>query len=97
MLAQEFIGEVKRLRARDDLNADFPAMRAVGYRQVWQHLDGEFDAEELRNRGIYATRQLAKRQTTWLRSELDARVLDPDLDGYIDIAHGAVADFLHGF
>ena len=97
MLAQGFIDEVKQLRARGDLNADLPAMRAVGYRQVWQHLDGEFDAAELRNRGIFATRQLAKRQTTWLRSELDARVLDPDLDGYIDIAHSAVADFLHGF
>ena len=43
-------------------------MRAVGYRQSWQHLDGEYDLKELRNRGIYATRQLAKRQLTWLRS-----------------------------
>jgi tRNA dimethylallyltransferase len=95
MLAQGFVAEVKQLRARSDLNADLPAMRAVGYRQAWQHLDGDFDAAELRNRGIYATRQLAKRQMTWLRSELDARVLDPDLDGYIDVAYGAVADFLH--
>jgi tRNA dimethylallyltransferase len=97
MLAQGFVAEVKQLHARGDLNADLPAMRAVGYRQAWQHLDGEFDAAELRNRGIYASRQLAKRQMTWLRSELDARVLDPDLDGYIDIAHDAVTDFLRPY
>ena len=94
MLAQGFVAEVNHLRARGDLNADLPAMRAVGYRQAWQHLDGEFDAAELRNRGIYATRQLAKRQMTWLRSELDARVIDPDMDGYCDVAHAAVSDFL---
>jgi tRNA dimethylallyltransferase len=97
MLAQDFVGEVERLRARGDLTPDHPAMRAVGYRQAWQHLDGEFDIAELRNRGIFATRQLAKRQITWLRSELDARVLDPDMDGYIDIAHDAISDFLHTF
>jgi tRNA dimethylallyltransferase len=97
MLAQGFVAEVKQLRARGDLNADLPAMRAVGYRQAWQHLDGEFDETELRNRGIFATRQLAKRQMTWLRSELDARVVDPDMDGYSDVAHAAVSDFLHTF
>ncbi|HEX3896618.1 MAG TPA: tRNA (adenosine(37)-N6)-dimethylallyltransferase MiaA [Rudaea sp.] len=97
MLAQGFVAEVEQLRGRVDLNPGLPAMRAVGYRQAWQHLDGEFDAAELRNRGIYATRQLAKRQMTWLRSELDARALDPDLDGYIDIAHRAVADFLRRY
>jgi tRNA dimethylallyltransferase len=97
MLAQGFVAEVEQLRERVDLNPGLPAMRAVGYRQAWQHLDGEFDAAELRNRGIYATRQLAKRQMTWLRSELDARALDPDLDGYIDIAHRAVADFLRRY
>ena len=57
--------------------ADLPAMRAVGYRQAWQHLDGEFDAAQFRERAIFATRQLAKRQMTWLRAELDARALDP--------------------
>jgi tRNA dimethylallyltransferase len=95
MLAQGFVAEVEQLRARGDLTADLPAMRAVGYRQAWQHLDGEFGAAELRDRGIFATRQLAKRQITWLRSELDARVVDPGLDGYIDIARRAVSDFLH--
>ena len=97
MLAQGFVAEVKQLRARGDLNADLPAMRAVGYRQAWQYLDGEFDEAELRNRGIFATRQLAKRQITWLRSELDARVIDPDMDGYSDVAYAAVSDFLHAF
>ena len=52
-------------------------MRAVGYRQAWEHLDGAFDAAEFRDRGIFATRQLAKRQLTWLRGELDARWFDP--------------------
>ena len=97
MLARGFVAEVEQLRARGDLTPELPAMRAVGYRQAWQHLDGEFDAAELRNRGIFATRQLAKRQITWLRSELDARVLDPDMDGYSDVAHAAILDFLHTF
>lgn len=78
MLAAGFLDEVRALKARGDLHADLPAIRAVGYRQAWQHLDGAFDAAELRDRGIFATRQLAKRQITWLRSELDARTLDPE-------------------
>jgi len=77
MLAADFLDEVRRLRARGDLSPDLPALRAVGYRQAWQHLDGAFDAAEFRERAIFATRQLAKRQITWLRSELDARWLDP--------------------
>ena len=67
MLEQGFIEEVKDLRARGDLHADLPAIRAVGYRQVWQHLDGEFDVQGCIDRGVAATRQLAKRQLTWLR------------------------------
>ncbi len=70
-------------------------MRAVGYRQAWQHLDGAFDAAELRNVGIFATRQLAKRQITWLRSELDALVFDPDMASYRASAERAVGDFLN--
>jgi tRNA dimethylallyltransferase len=94
MLAQGFVAEVQRLRARGDLHADLPAIRAVGYRQAWQQIDGEFDARELRDRGIFATRQLAKRQLTWLRAELDARWLDP-LDGrHASTAESAVEDFL---
>ena len=68
MLAAGFLDEVKTLRARGDLNPDLPSMRCVGYRQAWQALDGNFPIAELRDKGIIATRQLAKRQITWLRS-----------------------------
>ncbi|SFX31264.1 tRNA (adenosine(37)-N6)-dimethylallyltransferase MiaA [Marinospirillum alkaliphilum] len=68
MLEQGFIEEVKALRARGDLHLGLPSMRAVGYRQVWQYLDGEFDYSTLLEKGIAATRQLAKRQLTWMRS-----------------------------
>ncbi len=69
MLEQGFIAEVEALYRRDDLNTDMPAMRAVGYRQVWEYLAGKIDYNMMRNRAIVATRQLAKRQITWLRSE----------------------------
>jgi tRNA dimethylallyltransferase len=78
MLTDGFIEEVRNLRARGDLHADLPAIRAVGYRQAWEHLDGATSAAEFRERGVFATRQLAKRQRTWLRAQLDARVFDPD-------------------
>ena len=78
MLAAGFLDEVRALRARGDLHPDLPALRAVGYRQGWQHLEGKIDAEEFRARAIFATNQLAKRQLTWLRGEQDARALDPD-------------------
>lgn len=68
MLAAGFLDEVRALRARGDLHPDLPSMRCVGYRQAWEALDGVFPLSELRERGIYATRQLAKRQITWLRS-----------------------------
>ena len=68
MLAAGFVDEVKTLRTRGDLHADLPSIRCVGYRQVWQTLDGLLPASELRDRGIFATRQLAKRQITWLRN-----------------------------
>ncbi|WP_408626110.1 tRNA (adenosine(37)-N6)-dimethylallyltransferase MiaA [Alkalilimnicola ehrlichii MLHE-1] len=69
MLAQGFIDEVAALRQRPDLHRALPAMRSVGYRQVWDYLDGCYDRETLRERGIAATRQFAKRQITWLRRE----------------------------
>jgi tRNA dimethylallyltransferase len=93
MLAQDFLGEVARLRVRGDLHADLPALRAVGYRQAWQHLEGKFPAAELRDRGVFATRQLAKRQLTWLRAELDARAIDPLVAGHAGIAAAALTDF----
>jgi tRNA dimethylallyltransferase len=68
MLAQGLVQEVQGLRARGDLNAALPAMRCVGYRQVWEVLDGLSPAAQLRDKGIFATRQLAKRQITWLRA-----------------------------
>ncbi|HSY29889.1 MAG TPA: tRNA dimethylallyltransferase, partial [Burkholderiaceae bacterium] len=64
------------LRARGDLNLNMPSMRCVGYRQAWEHLDGEYNYAEFRERGIIATRQLAKRQLTWLRSMPERIVLD---------------------
>jgi tRNA dimethylallyltransferase len=67
MLAAGFLDEVRALRARGDLSPALPSMRAVGYRQAWEHLEGAFDAQELRARAIAATRQLARRQLTWLR------------------------------
>jgi tRNA dimethylallyltransferase len=67
MLAQGLLDEVKQLRRNDALDPSLPSMRCVGYRQAWQYLDGEFDLPELREKGIAATRQLAKRQLTWLR------------------------------
>ena len=82
MLDAGFLDEVRRLRALPALQThprplDLPALRAVGYRQAWEHLDGATNSREFRDRGIFATRQLAKRQLTWLRGELDARWFDP--------------------
>ncbi|MDR7023612.1 tRNA (adenosine(37)-N6)-dimethylallyltransferase MiaA [Pseudomonas peli] len=67
MLEQGLVAEVERLRQRSDLHVGLPSIRAVGYRQVWDHLDGKLDAVQMQERGIIATRQLAKRQFTWLR------------------------------
>ena len=78
MMDAGFLGEVRALRDRGDLTAAHPAMRAVGYRQLWAHLDGTYDLTEAVRRGIAATRQLAKRQLTWLRGEKQAQWLDPD-------------------
>ena len=68
MLEAGFIDEVTKLKQRGDLHLDLPSMRCVGYRQVWQYLDNEFNYDELIAKGVAATRQLAKRQLTWLRS-----------------------------
>ena len=68
MLASGFLDEVLALRARRDLHPELPSMRCVGYRQAWDALDGKFPMAELRDKGVFATRQLAKRQITWLHS-----------------------------
>jgi len=67
MLANGFLDEVEALYQRGDLHVDLPAVRAVGYRQLWSHLSQEYSLEIAREKGIAATRQLAKRQITWLR------------------------------
>ncbi len=97
MLAAGFLDEVRALRALPELVAhpqplDLPALRAVGYRQAWEYLDGASTAGEFRERAIAATRQLAKRQFTWLRGELDARWFDPALQR--DALDAAVDGFL---
>jgi len=94
MLAEGFLDEAKTLRARGDLNPDLPSMRAVGYRQAWEFLDGSVDAATFRDRAIFATRQLAKRQITWLRSELDALTYDPEAADVAAQAAGRVQGFL---
>ena len=71
MLEQGFLTEVEGLFARKDLHEQLPAIRAVGYRQAWQYLQGQMDYTEMVEKAIVATRQLAKRQLTWLRSETD--------------------------
>jgi tRNA dimethylallyltransferase len=76
MLAAGFIEEVRALRARGDLHAELPSMRCVGYRQAWETLDGLSGMDSLRDRGIAATRQLAKRQITWLRSMPQRQVVN---------------------
>jgi tRNA dimethylallyltransferase len=84
MLAAGLVDEVKALRARGDLNADLPAMRCVGYRQTWEVLDGLWPMSELRDKCVFATRQLAKRQLTWLRSMLQRRVVACDAPDALD-------------
>ncbi|TDV35192.1 tRNA dimethylallyltransferase [Paraburkholderia caballeronis] len=76
MLAAGFLDEVKALRARGDLNPGLPSMRCVGYRQAWEYLDGATDYDTMRDKGIFATRQLCKRQLTWLRSMPERIVVD---------------------
>jgi tRNA dimethylallyltransferase len=78
MLAADFLAEVKTLMARGDLHPDLPAMRCVGYRQAWEALSGQSPLAELRDKGVFATRQLAKRQITWLRAMPQRQVVACD-------------------
>ncbi|NIP71580.1 MAG: tRNA (adenosine(37)-N6)-dimethylallyltransferase MiaA [Gammaproteobacteria bacterium] len=77
MLDRGLVDEVERLRGRGDLSPELPSMRAVGYRQVWDYLEGNFGYEEMVEKAVVATRHLAKRQLTWLRSMGGVRWLDP--------------------
>ena len=86
MLAKGFLNEVAALRSRGDLRADLPSMRCVGYRQAWEALEGSLPMSELRDRGVFATRQLAKRQLTWLRGMATRSILQAD---GLDVLHQA--------
>jgi tRNA dimethylallyltransferase len=94
MLEQGFLDEVAGLRARGDLHLGCPSMRAVGYRQAWQHLVGVFDRDELIARAVAATRQLAKRQFTWLRRETRASWFEATRTDLAGALVGAVAERL---
>jgi len=80
MLKEGLVDEVRRLFVREDLNVSLPAVRAVGYRQIWSYLQGEMDYDVMREKGIIATRQLAKRQFTWLRKLDVGKSFDSDND-----------------
>ena len=96
MLGAGFVDEVAELRRRHALTATMPSMRAVGYRQAWRFLDGEVDREGLRTTGIAATRQLAKRQITWLRA-MPATRFDPFATGIVAAVRNAAERALdHG-
>ena len=96
MLAQGLVQEVEGLRARGDLHAALPSMRCVGYRQVWEVLEGTSPAAQLRDKGIFATRQLAKRQITWLRSMPQRDVIACDRSDALQIALGAARRLVEG-
>ena len=94
MLADGFLDEVRELRARGDLDRDLPSMRCVGYRQAWSYLEGEIDRAEMVRRAVAATRQLAKRQITWLRRETAALWYDPTVETAQKTVIDAIAEFL---
>ena len=94
MVEGGFIDELRRLRERPGLVADCTAMRSVGYRQFWRYLDGDYSLDEARDRALFATRQLAKRQITWLRSETELFLVDPLEAGVINAISGLLAQSL---
>jgi tRNA dimethylallyltransferase len=94
MLEQGFLDEVEALRARGDLHRDLPSMRCVGYRQAWCYFEGEIDRAEMVRRAVVATRQLAKRQITWLRQETDALWYDPTEQTALNSVVGELEKFL---
>jgi tRNA dimethylallyltransferase len=95
MLIHGFLDEMKALRQRGDLTADLPAMRCVGYRQAWEALEGSIPMSDLRDRGVFATRQLAKRQLTWLRSLPQRHPLQADGAAVLEQALDWVDRHLH--
>ena len=93
MIASGFEDEMLTLRARPKLQKDASAMRSVGYRQFWKYLDGDYSEREASDRALFATRQLAKRQLTWLRSENALFLVDPLEAGAIDTISAHLVDF----
>lgn len=89
MLELGLVDEVRALMDRGDLHAELPAIRAVGYRQVWEHLEGQYDAATMIDRALAATRQLAKRQLTWMRGWLDLKLLGVQ---QLTSSHGETAE-----
>jgi len=94
MLNQGFLDEMRTLMANPRNHDELPSMRSVGYRQAWEHLEGKTSREDFIFKGIAATRQLAKRQLTWLRKEPDAIWLDPMESDYLDKLQQQVDSFL---
>ncbi len=94
MLEEGFLDEVRTLRERGDLHRELPSMRCVGYRQAWSHLEGEIDRGEMVRQAVVATRQLAKRQITWLRRETAALWYDPTVITAQEKVIGEIARFL---
>lgn len=93
MMEQGFLEEVKALYERDDLSLDCPSMKCVGYRQLWMYLNGDYTLDEAIERGIIATRQLAKRQFTWLRSWPDVQWVDSTDSNAMDAARRRIVEF----
>ncbi len=94
MLQAGLVEELRALRARFALLPEMPSMRCVGYRQAWQHLQGELSAPELRERAVYATRQLAKRQLTWIRATPELALFDSADAGLAEKACRLIAEHL---
>jgi tRNA dimethylallyltransferase len=95
MLEQGLVDELRSLRQRYQLHPGLPSMRCVGYRQAWQFLEGEINEAQLLETGIAATRQLAKRQHTWLRSMPDNIEMDCLLKNLNEKVSDTIAQLLH--
>ena len=94
MLEAGLVNEVEQLRNRPGIHAALPSMRSVGYRQVWACLEGEIASAELPDRGVFATRQLARRQLTWLRREQEAHWMDSSDDSLVSTLIDLVRAYL---
>jgi tRNA dimethylallyltransferase len=94
MLQQGLVEEVEKLRQRGDLSPELPSIRAVGYRQVWEYLEGKWDDETMRYKAVVATRQYAKRQMTWLRSETGGQWYNSCGDIYKEVLKKVESDIM---